>query len=42
MIDTTTAADLGIAPARLASHPAVFVNGIAYTVVGIPAPRSDW
>jgi putative ABC transport system permease protein len=35
MIDTTTAADLGIAPARLASHPAVFVNGIAYTVVGV-------
>jgi putative ABC transport system permease protein len=35
MIDTSTAAELGIAPARLASHPAVFVNGIAYTVVGI-------
>jgi putative ABC transport system permease protein len=35
MIDTTTAAVLGIVPARLASHPAVFVNGIAYTVVGI-------
>ena len=35
MIDTTTAAELGVAPARLASHPAVFVNGIAYTVVGI-------
>ena len=35
MIDTGTAAELGIAPARLASHPAVFVNGIAYTVVGI-------
>jgi putative ABC transport system permease protein len=35
MIDTTTAAVLGIAPARLASHPAVFVNGIAYTVVGV-------
>ena len=31
MLDTTTAATLGISPARLASHPAVFVNGIAYT-----------
>jgi len=35
MIDTTTAAELGISPARLPSHPAVFVDGIAYTVVGI-------
>ena len=35
MIDTTTATELGISPARLASHPAVFVGGIAYTVVGI-------
>jgi putative ABC transport system permease protein len=35
MLNTTTAATLGISPARLASHPAVFVNGIAYTVVGI-------
>ncbi len=35
MIDTTTAAELGISPARLASHPAVFVDGIAYTVVGV-------
>jgi putative ABC transport system permease protein len=35
MLDTTTAATLGISPARLASHPAVFVNGIAYTVTGI-------
>jgi putative ABC transport system permease protein len=35
MIDTTTAAALGISPARLPSHPAVFVNGIAYTVVGV-------
>jgi putative ABC transport system permease protein len=35
MIDTTTAAALGISSARLASHPAVFVGGIAYTVVGI-------
>jgi len=35
MLDTATAAALGISPARLASHPAVFVDGIAYTVVGI-------
>jgi putative ABC transport system permease protein len=35
IIDTTTAATLGISAARLASHPAVFVNGIAYTVVGV-------
>jgi putative ABC transport system permease protein len=35
MIDTTTAAQLGISPARLASHPAVFVDGIAYTVTGV-------
>ena len=35
MIDTTTATELGISPARLDSHPAVFVGGIAYTVVGI-------
>jgi putative ABC transport system permease protein len=35
MIDTTTAATLGISAARLAAHPAVFVNGLAYTVVGI-------
>jgi putative ABC transport system permease protein len=35
MIDTTTAAAVGISAARLPSHPAVFVNGIAYTVVGI-------
>jgi putative ABC transport system permease protein len=35
IIDTTTAATLGISPARLPSHPAVFVGGIAYTVVGI-------
>jgi putative ABC transport system permease protein len=35
MIDTTTAAALGISAARLASQPAVFVGGIAYTVVGI-------
>ena len=35
MIDTTTAAALGISPARLPSRPAVFVDGIAYTVVGV-------
>jgi putative ABC transport system permease protein len=35
MIDTTTAAELGISAARLTSHPAVFVDGIAYTVVGV-------
>ncbi|HEY3955788.1 MAG TPA: ABC transporter permease [Streptosporangiaceae bacterium] len=35
MLDSGTAATLGISPARLASHPAVFVNGIAYTVVGV-------
>jgi putative ABC transport system permease protein len=35
MIDSSTAATLGISPTRLASHPAVFVDGIAYTVVGV-------
>jgi putative ABC transport system permease protein len=35
MIDTSTATALGISPARLASQPAVFVGGIAYTVVGV-------
>ena len=35
MIDAATAASLGISSARLASHPAVFVDGIAYTVVGV-------
>jgi putative ABC transport system permease protein len=35
IIDTSTASALGISPARLASDPAVFVNGIAYTVVGV-------
>jgi putative ABC transport system permease protein len=35
MIDLTTATTLGISPSRLASHPAIFVGGIPYTVVGI-------
>ena len=35
MIDSGTATALGISAARLASHPAVFVGGIAYTVTGI-------
>jgi len=35
MIDAATATLLGISVARLASHPAVFVDGIAYTVIGI-------
>jgi putative ABC transport system permease protein len=35
MIDTATATALGISPARLASQPAVFVDGIAYTIVGV-------
>jgi len=35
LIDTGTATALGIAAARLASQPAVFVGGVAYTVVGI-------
>jgi putative ABC transport system permease protein len=35
LIDSGTAAELGISAARLPSHPAVFVNGIAYTVIGV-------
>jgi putative ABC transport system permease protein len=35
LIDATTAAELGITAARLASDPAVFVGGIPYTVTGI-------
>ena len=35
LIDATTAQELGISAGRLASHPAVFVGNIAYTVVGI-------
>jgi putative ABC transport system permease protein len=35
VIDAGTASALDVSPARLPSHPAVFVNGIGYTVVGI-------
>jgi putative ABC transport system permease protein len=35
LIDTATAAELGISPARLAGQPAVFVDGIPYTIVGV-------
>ena len=35
VIDASTAVELGISPARLASDPAVFVDGVGYTVVGI-------
>ncbi len=35
MIDTATAAELGISPGRLASQPALFVGGVPYTVVGV-------
>jgi putative ABC transport system permease protein len=35
MIDTTIAQELGISPGRLAAQPAVFVDGIPYTVVGV-------
>jgi putative ABC transport system permease protein len=35
VIDAGTASALSISPARLPSHPAVFVNGTGYTVVGI-------
>ena len=40
LIDTTTASALGISPDRLASDPAVFVDGIAYTVVGVYSSAS--
>jgi putative ABC transport system permease protein len=40
LIDTTTARALGISSARLASDPAVFVDGIAYTVVGVYSSAS--
>jgi putative ABC transport system permease protein len=35
IIDAATAATMGISPARLAAHPAMFANSIAYTVVGV-------
>ena len=35
IIDTATAQELGISPARLASQPALFVGGIPYTIVGV-------
>ena len=35
VIDTATASALGFSAARLPSHPAVFVGGIAYTVIGV-------
>jgi putative ABC transport system permease protein len=35
MIDTATANELGISAARLADQPAVFVNGMPYTVIGV-------
>jgi putative ABC transport system permease protein len=35
MIDTVTAQELGISPQRLSAHPAVFVGGVPYTVVGV-------
>jgi putative ABC transport system permease protein len=35
LIDTTTASELGISPDRLPDQPAVFVDGIPYTVVGV-------
>jgi putative ABC transport system permease protein len=37
LIDTTVAQELGISPGRLSADPAVFVNGIPYTVVGVYA-----
>jgi putative ABC transport system permease protein len=35
MIDSGTAKALGISAARLSDQPAVFVDGIAYTIVGV-------
>jgi putative ABC transport system permease protein len=35
VIDAVVAQELGISPQRLPAHPAVFVNGIPYTVVGV-------
>jgi len=35
MIDTATAQELGISPGRLASQPALFIDGVPYTIVGV-------
>jgi putative ABC transport system permease protein len=35
MIDTTTAQELGISPGRLVSQPALFIDGVPYTIVGV-------
>lgn len=35
VIDDVVATELGISPQRLPAHPAAFVNGIPYTVVGV-------
>jgi putative ABC transport system permease protein len=35
LIGAATATELGISPARLADRPAVFVDGVAYTIVGV-------
>jgi putative ABC transport system permease protein len=35
LLDSNVAAELGISARRLAAQPAVFVNGLPYTVVGI-------
>jgi putative ABC transport system permease protein len=35
IIDTATAQELGISPARLVGQPALFVGGIPYTIVGV-------
>ena len=35
VIDTAVASELGLSPQRLAAHPAVFIDSIPYTVVGI-------
>ncbi len=35
VIDSVVARELGISAQRLAAHPAVFINGIPYTVVGV-------
>jgi putative ABC transport system permease protein len=40
LIDNTTASALGLSADRLASDPAVFVDGIAYTIVGVYSSAS--